>query len=159
MTFCPRCARRLAPREMEGRTRYACPDPSCAFVFYDNPLPVAAALVEHEGKVVLVRQHGWPEKWFGLVTGFIERGESAEDAALRELKEELGLDGHIESLIGVYPFAVRNELIVTFHVTAQGTIALGPELEAFKAVDPAELRAWPFGTGLAVQAWLDKRSR
>src|SRR5262249_55433593 len=71
--FCPRCATPLNPRQTGGRERLACPGPDCGFVFYDNPLPVVAGLVEHEGDVLLVRSVGWPESWYGLVTGFLER--------------------------------------------------------------------------------------
>jgi len=53
----------------------------------------------------------WPKSWFGLVTGFLERGESPEAGCLREVQEELGLDeAEIVSLIGVYEFTVRNEV-------------------------------------------------
>jgi NAD+ diphosphatase len=158
-TFCPRCARPLEPRSLAGVARLVCPDDGCGFTFYDNPLPVVAALVEHEGKVLLARAQGWPEHMFGLVTGFLERGETPEQGTLRELREELGLGGEIVRLIGVYPFLQRNELIVAYHVRAEGQVSLGEEISAIKAVDPDRLRGWPFGTGLAVQAWVDDRRK
>jgi NAD+ diphosphatase len=151
---CPRCATLLTNRETSGRSRAVCPAEGCGFVHWDNPLPVVAAIVEHDDGVLLVRNHGWPEKMFGLVTGFIERGESAEQAALRELKEELGLDGSIVRLIGVYPFEQRNELIVAYHVRASGAVTLGEELAGYKAIAREKLRPWDFGTGLAVRDWL-----
>lgn len=141
-------------REHAGRARSVCPAEGCGFVFWDNPLPVAAAVVEHDEGVLLVRNHGWPEKMFGLVTGFIERGESAEQATLRELREELGLEGEIVRLLGVYPFEQRNELIVAYHVRAHGPITLGEELAGYKAIAREKLRPWPFGTGLAVRDFL-----
>jgi NAD+ diphosphatase len=76
---------------------------------------------------------------------------------LRELEEELGLKGEVVSLVGAYSFEMRNELIIAYHVKASGTVALGDELEAYKAIDPDKLRAWPFGTGLAVSDWLERR--
>jgi ADP-ribose pyrophosphatase YjhB (NUDIX family) len=154
--YCPRCGKPLETRELTGRQRRVC-SATCGFVLYDNPTPVVAALVERAGKVLLVRNHGWPETWFGLVTGFLERDETPEAGTLRELKEELGLDGKIERLIGVYDFAQRNELIVAYHVRAEGPIALGAELEAFKEIDPTVLKPWPFGTGHAVSDWLAAR--
>src|SRR5690349_19892641 len=123
--FCPTCAKPLAESDYGGRSRLACPDPECGYVFWDSPLPVVAGLVELEGKVILIQNKGWPETWFGLVTGFLERGETAEQAVLRELKEELSLDGEVARLIGVYDFQMRNELIIAYHVRARGTIALG----------------------------------
>ncbi len=157
MKFCPRCATPLAPRAHAGRERLACPAEGCGFVFYDNPLPVVAALVEHEGEIVLTRQRGWPEGWFGLMAGFVERGEAPEAAVLRELDEELGLRGTIAGLIGVYGFARRNELIVAYHVLGEGEVRVGEELESIKRVRPERLRPWPFGTGLAVRDWLARR--
>lgn len=149
-----RCGAPLQKRETPDGTRYAC---ACGWIFYDNPLPVVAAIVEHEGEILLVRQRGWPEKWFGLVTGFLEKGEAPEAGVLRELREELGLDGEVESLIGAYGFEQRNELIVAYHVRASGEIRLGDELEAYKRVAVDKLRPWPFGTGLAVRDWLASR--
>lgn len=156
--FCPRCAAPLVTRPHHGRDRPLCETPGCGFVHWGNPTPVVAAIVEHEGDVLLARAKDWPEKMFGLVTGFLEAGESAEAGVLREVKEELGLDGEVVSLVGVYPFELRNELIVAFHVRAAGPVQLGEELAAIKRVSPEKLRAWPFGTGLAVQAWLDRRT-
>lgn len=155
--FCPRCATRLVERPHAGRPRRLCPSDACGWVHYDNPLPVVAAIVEHAGRILLVRSPGWPQKWFGLVTGFLERGETPEAAVLRELEEELGLSGEVVSLVGAYAFPERNELIVAYHVRATGEIKLGPELEAYRAVEPDRLRDWPFGTGLAVRDWLARR--
>lgn len=158
MRFCPRCATPLTPRPTEGRERLACPGPDCGFVFYDNPLPVVAGLVEHEGHVLLVRSVGWPESWYGLVTGFLERGEEPEAAILRELLEELGLEGRVVAPIGIYTFPARNELILAYHVEARGEVRLGKELAGMKRVLPEKLRAWDFGTGLAVRDWLARRT-
>jgi ADP-ribose pyrophosphatase YjhB (NUDIX family) len=158
MKYCPRCATLLEDRVLESRTRRACPSDGCGFIFYDNPTPVVAAIVEHDGEVVLVQNKGWPATWFGLVTGFLERDETPEDGALRELREELALDGDAPTLVGVYPFLERNELIVAYHVRARGEIRLGDELAAFKRVPIDKLRPWPFGTGHAVRDWLARRT-
>jgi NADH pyrophosphatase NudC (nudix superfamily) len=155
--FCPKCAKPLVDRSEEGRTRRACESAECGFVHYDNPTPVVAAIVEHEGDVILVRNKGWPEKWFGLVTGFLERGETPETGVLRELKEELGLDGQIVSFVGHYSFDQMNQLIIAYHVKASGAILVGEELAGFKRVSPEKLRPWPFGTGQAVADWLARR--
>jgi len=154
---CPRCATLLSTREFEGRERLACPAEGCGFVFYDNPLPVVAAIVEHPDGVILVRNHGWPEKMFGLVTGFLEKGESPEAATLRELREELGLAGEIVRLVGVYPFEQRNEVIIAYHVRASGAVQLGEEIAQYKFISREKLRPWPFGTGLAVSDWLAQK--
>jgi NAD+ diphosphatase len=160
--FCLRCGGALQPHEEEGRTRLRCE--ACSWVHYGNPTPVVAAIVEHrlegesEASVVLVRNHGWPEKWFGLVTGFLEANETPGEGVLRELKEELGLDGTVVSLVGVYAFPQRNELIVAYHVRATGEIVRGAELADHKRVPIEKVRPWPFGTGEALKDWLDRRA-
>jgi NADH pyrophosphatase NudC (nudix superfamily) len=152
--YCPQCTRELVTAELEGRERRRCPDEECGYVFWDNPTPIVAAIVEHEGAVVLARNHGWPEKMFGLVTGFLERDETPEDGVVREVKEELGLDARVVGMVGIYPFFQRNELILAYHLEAEGEIQLGEELASIKRVPPEKLRPWPFGTGLAVRDWL-----
>lgn len=159
-SFCVACGRPLAehrePLEPE-KVRLRCSEATCGWTFYDNPVPVVAALVEHEGEVVLVRNQGWPESWFGLVTGFLERGETPADAVLRELKEELGLDGELVSFIGSYGFPEMNQVILAWHVRATGTLVLGAELAAHKRVSFEKLRPWPMGTGKAVADFLARR--
>jgi NAD+ diphosphatase len=154
--FCPKCGAALEVKSQGGKERPVCGREGCGFVHWGNPTPVVAAIVEHEGQVLLARGRGWPDKLFGLVTGFLEAGETPEAGVLREVKEELGLDAEVVSLVGVYPFEMKNEVIIAFHVKASGAVTLSDELEAVKAVPPEKLRAWPFGTGLAVQAWLDR---
>lgn len=156
--FCPRCTAALETREIGGLPRRACPDANCGFVHWDNPAPVVAALVEHEGAIILARGAGWPEKMFGLITGFLERGEDPATAAAREVKEELDLDVVEHGLIGVYPFARRHEVIMAYHVAARGTVRLNEELVEFRRIAPDRLRDWDYGTGLAVRDWLRARS-
>ena len=156
--FCPRCAAALAERTLHGAPRRACPKEGCGFVHWNNPTPVVAAIVERQGAVLLARARDWPEKVFGLVTGFLEAGEAPEDGVRREVKEELGLDARVVSLVGVYTFVPRNELLVAYHLVAEGEVALGAELQAYKAVPVEKLRPWDFGTGLAVKAWLERRA-
>lgn len=134
--------------------RLAC---ACGFVHWDNPVPVVAAIVEHEGAVILARNKDWPEKMFGLVTGFLEKYETPEDGVKREVKEELDLDALDACFVGLYPFARRNELIIAYHVPAAGTVRLNVELAAYRRIAPEKLRPWDFGTGLAVADWLKRR--
>lgn len=155
--FCPRCATALGTRETGGLPRRACPGPDCGFVHWDNPAPVVAALVEHEGAIVLARGRGWPEKMFGLITGFLERDEDPAAAAAREVKEEIDLDVVEHRLIGVYPFPRRHEVIMAYHVMACGIIRLNEELVEFRRIAPDKLRDWDYGTGLAVRDWLRTR--
>lgn len=150
--YCPACAAPLAARADDARL--AC---ACGFVHWDNPVPVVAAIVEHDGAVILARNKDWPEKMFGLVAGFLEKDESPEDAVKREVKEELDLEPLAAHLVGLYPFAQRNELIIAYHVPAAGTVRLNEELADYRRIAPEKLRPWDFGTGLAVADWLKRR--
>jgi len=155
--FCPRCAAALELRLLGGLPRRVCPDDACGFVHWDNPAPVVAALVERAGMIVLARNHAWPEKTFGLITGFLERDEAPEQAVAREVKEELDLDAMAVDLIGVYPFAQKHEVIVAYHVVASGEIRLNEELAEVRLIALDKLRAWDSGTGFAVRDWLQRR--
>ena len=156
--YCPMCAAPLVERAdvgEAGKLRLACPDGH--WTHWDNPLPVLAALTEVEGRVLLARNAAWPEKMFGLVTGFMERGETPEQGVARELKEETGLDAHEIKLIGVYEFVRKNELIIAYHIQAAGEICLSQELAEYRLVAPERLRPWRAGTGYAVADWMRAR--
>ena len=127
--YCPVCGAPLAPYRVSGEPHAAC-SAGCGFIHYDNPVPVLAAVVEHEGLIVLARNVAWPASWYGLITGFLEMGERPEEGVLREVKEELNLDASAPTLIGVYPFA---------------------------RIPPEKLRTWPAGTGEALRDWLRSR--
>jgi NADH pyrophosphatase NudC (nudix superfamily) len=159
MKYCPKCGQELVLAEVDGVERLKCPSQRCDYVFWNNPIPTVAGVVEYQDKVVLVRQKGWPEKWHGLVTGFLEKGEAPEQGMLRELDEELGLKGDIVEFIGVYSFFELNQLILAYHLKAWGEIRLGDELESYKLIPPGKLRPWSLGTGPALRDWLNARKK
>lgn len=151
--WCPCCAAPLALVERDGVRRLACT--RCDFVHWENPTPVVAAIVEHEGCIVLGRNALWPAGMFALITGFMERSDSSpRAAALREVKEELNLDGEIAGFVGHYRFERMNQLIIAFHVRAQGQIRLDPELVEYRLCAPESLRPWPGATGSALRDWM-----
>ncbi len=156
--FCPQCGSGLVARDTGGVSRPACPVEACGFVVWDNPVPVIAAIVETAGRIVLARNVAWPEKVFGLVTGYLERDEAPEAAVAREVGEELGLRATSVKLVGLYPFAEKNQLIIAYHVIADGRIDLNEELAEVRLIDPDKLKAWDFGTGPAVRDWLATRA-
>jgi NADH pyrophosphatase NudC (nudix superfamily) len=153
--FCPVCATPLARQALGERERATCP--TCGWVHWDNPTPVVAALVEYGGKVLLARNRAWPDKMFALVTGFLERDETPSQAVAREVAEETALATTSATLIGVYEFKRKNEVIIAYHVVAEGEIRLGEELVDYRLIEPARLRPWPLGTGLAMADWMRAR--
>ena len=155
--FCPQCARPLESFETGGRMRLVCADPKCGFVHWDNPTPVVAAIVEHEGAIVLARNVAWPPEWYALITGFLERGEDPVTGVLREVKEELDLDADTANFVGLYEFHRMNQLIIAYHVPARGTIKLNEELVDHKHVPFDQATYWAAGTGYALRDWLRSR--
>lgn len=158
MKFCPQCGSELIEMKHDDRPRIVCPDlAACGYVFWNNPTPVVGAIVEHEGDIILARNAAWPQEWYAIITGFLEKGESAEHGILREVKEELNLDGEIVEFVGVYDFFQMNQLILVYHVKAVGEIKLSEELLDYRRYKDHEIKPWPMGTGQAVKTWQNKR--
>ena len=157
MKYCPQCSSKLSQRLIDGRHYDACPNEECVFINYDNPTPVVAAIIEVDGYVLLVHNVGWPPKMYGLVSGFLEKGESPGTAIQREIKEETNLDTDTVNLVGIYAFEQMNQVIIAYHATCKGKIELNEELDEYKKIDVDKLVPWSFGTGLAVKDWLDSR--
>lgn len=154
--YCPQCGTAM-PAEKESPL--SCPAADCGFVHYNNPTPIVAAIVEVTGGVVLAHDRRWPPGLFGLVTGFIEAGESPHEAVQREAREELGLSVALGQLIGAYGFAYMNQVIVAYHLNGAGAITLSDELDDYRVIPVEQLRPWSFGTGPAVRDWLDQRGQ
>lgn len=142
-----------------GRDRLMCPDGQCGFVHWNNPIPVVAAIVEHDDHVVLVRNVGWPEHWYGLVTGFLESNEMPEEGILREIEEEIGLAAEMQSYVGMYEFYRRNQLIIAYHVTvdSKDVKLCEEEIADHKWVHVEQVKPWTAGTGKALRDWLRLR--
>lgn len=151
--FCPQCATPLTPRDHEGISRLSCP--RCDYVYWNNPTPVVAAIVEHQGQIVLARNALWPPEMFALVTGFLEHDDpDLASGVLREVEEELGLRGEVAAFVGHYAFPRMNQLIIAYHVIAHGEIKLDAELAESRHVPFNQLRPWPGATGDALRDWM-----
>jgi 8-oxo-dGTP diphosphatase len=119
--YCPRCGTLMERRVVDDREREVCP--ACGFIFYRNPVPAVGVVVALEGKVVLVRRRYEPRAGcWALPAGFMELGESAEDAAIRECHEETGLLVRVDHLLGVYSYGEgqRTGLLIIYAATATG---------------------------------------
>lgn len=123
------------------RERPTCP--ACGFVFYFNPVVGAGMLVETGGRVVLVRRGVEPKKGqWSLPSGYVEANERAEDAAVRETREETGLEVEIDEMLGVYSFGREPQtgvLILYSGHTTGGKLRAGDDAQEVRTFAPEEL--------------------
>lgn len=85
--FCSTCGAATLP-EKAGWARRC---DACAAEHFPRVDPVVIMLAEHRGRVLLGRQHGWPEGRYSALAGFVEPGETIEEAVMREIAEEAGV--------------------------------------------------------------------
>ena len=160
--FCPNCATPLAlvsSLEDGGhKERLRCP--ACGWTHWNNPTPVLAAVIEcadRNGQLLLARNAAWSGRMFGLITGFMEAGETPEEGIAREVAEETSLQVDALKLIGVYDFQRMNQVLICYHALAHGEVTLSPELAEYRLYTPETVRCWPAGTGFALADWLRSR--
>jgi len=121
---------KLGQRPIEGVKRLFCSE--CGWVNYENPLPSSAAFVRNDNREILLVKRGVePGKGeWALPSGFIEVDETPARACVRELKEETGLDGRIQRLLGVYSqksTMYKNVIIIAYLVKAGGLLIPGSD--------------------------------
>ena len=135
---CLYCGGEITKKSEDGVLRDFCP--CCNSYFYENPLPVVSTIVESSRQILLVKRGRAPSKglWC-LPSGFAEAGESIEEAALRELKEETGIKGKIIKLLDVDSYKSRfyGDLLFLTFVAEQsgGKLCAGD--------DCSQARFWP----------------
>lgn len=99
--FCPRCGAPLVTEVVDERPRQVCPD--CGWVHWRNAKPCAGALVVRNGKVLLVRRIIEPFLgYWDIPGGFCEADEHPAEAAIRETREETGLEIELTGLLGLW---------------------------------------------------------
>lgn len=128
---CPVCTGDTQPRF--GGIQRTCLD--CSAEHFPRTDPVAIALVVKGDRCLLGRGPGWPEKMFSALAGFIEPGESLEEATRREVKEEAGIDVGEVRYVASQPWPFPSSLMI-------GCIGTGESEEI--TVDRTELQdaAW-----------------
>ena len=98
--YCPFCGTHLTLNEKGGKQRPECSN--CDFVQFQNPSPGVVVVIEKDGDVLLgKRSGGYGKGKWGLPQGYIEFEEDFLTAAVREVKEETGLDVEIKSVLNV----------------------------------------------------------
>jgi ADP-ribose pyrophosphatase YjhB (NUDIX family) len=114
---------------------------ACAFVFFLDPKVAAGVVFSYDGGVLLVQRAIHPSygKWV-FPGGYVDRGETLESAALREVREESGLVVCLTRLLGVYSFPDNPVIVVAYagDVTG-GSLTIDDESLAVRTFPPAEI--------------------
>jgi 8-oxo-dGTP diphosphatase len=124
LNFCQQCGHRLSEKEVEGKMRPCCIE--CGFIVYLDPKVATAVLISMDDKLVLVKRGVEPAlgHW-AFPSGYVDRGEVVESAAIREAREETGLDIELDGFVGIY--SQENSRVVLVVYSARG---VGGSLEA-----------------------------
>ena len=134
--FCPRCGGPLERRVLKATEPERPVCTRCGFVFYLDPkIAVGTIIRSQSGRIVLVRRAIEPGygKWV-FPGGYVDRGEPLTSAAIREAREECGLDVRLDGLVNIYSYSGRAPVIVVYAATAVGG-ALGVDDEGLEVME------------------------
>jgi ADP-ribose pyrophosphatase YjhB (NUDIX family) len=134
--FCPRCAHALERRRLKKSEPERLVCPLCSFVFYVDPkIAVGTIIRTATSRLVLLKRAIEPGygKWV-FPGGYVDRGEPLTMAAIREAREESGLEIRLDSLVNIYSYAGRAPVIVVYAATALSG-ALTPDDESLEVAE------------------------
>jgi ADP-ribose pyrophosphatase YjhB (NUDIX family) len=139
--FCPRCAGTLGSRVLKQgeRPRLVCD--ACSFIFYLDPKVAACTICLVDGGIVLLRRGIEPShgKWV-FPGGFVDRGESVADAAVRETLEEVCLKVSLTGILDAYSFPGSEVVVVVYAAdVVGGALEVGDEALEVRAFRPEDL--------------------
>jgi NAD+ diphosphatase len=137
--FCANCGARTAPHHAGWARRC----PMCNTEHYPRTDPVVIMLAEYEDRVLIGRQAAFPPGRYSALAGFVEVGESIEEAVARELQEEAGVVATGVRYIASQPWPFPSQLMVACIASvADDVVTLDlAELEDAKWVSRAEVAA------------------
>ena len=117
--FCQQCGSELVQKQIEGAARPYCE--RCGSPVFFDPKLAAVVLTDMDGKLLMVRRGVEPQmgRW-AFPSGYVDRGESVETAARREVLEETGMIVDIDRLLGVYSADGRDVVLVAFAARVTG---------------------------------------
>lgn len=128
--FCGRCA--VATRALPEERARTCP--RCDAVFHPRVAPAMIVLVEKAGRILLARGPHFPPRLYGAIAGFVETGESLEEAAAREVREEVGIEITNLRYFGSQPWPFGRSLMIAFFADYAGG-ELCPDAREIVAAD------------------------
>ena len=129
----------------------------------DHPFLTVDGILVHDRKVVAILRRNEPFRGMpALPGGFIELGERAEDAVVREVREETGLETRVVRLVGVYSDPARDPrghvVSIVYEVErVSGALRAGTDAEAVVLLDPFRPPAMAFDHVRILEAWRGRR--
>ena len=158
INFCQRCGSELVETTVSVHGRPSCP--RCGYVVYLDPKLAAVSLVSVDSKLVLVRRAIEPKMGFwSYPGGYVDRGETVEDAAIREVKEETNLDIELTGFIGLYSSSDRPVVVAVYSaIVVGGDLSAGEEVQEAGLFDPSNVPDMPFHHDYEILAdWSSKQ--
>ena len=116
--FCGVCGSPTESREAGHMRR--CTNPACAAEHHPRTDPAVIMRVEHQGRILLGRQKQWPVGMHSVLAGFVEPGESLEDAVRREVAEEVALQLTEVNYHSSQPWPFPSSIMLGFTAIAEG---------------------------------------
>lgn len=111
--YCPRCATPLVEKYVYNATRASCPQ--CGFILFLEPKVVTVVVIQRGDSVLLGRRNMEPARgMWSFVSGYVDRGEKVEEAAVREVKEETNLDVMLDRLLGVFSERGNPHIVIAY---------------------------------------------
>jgi NAD+ diphosphatase len=137
--FCGRCGARTQVEE--GGHVMGCTNPKCAAKHFPRTDPATIMLVGDGEKCLLGRQASWPAGVYSTLAGFVESGETLEEAVFREVKEESGVEVKNIRYFGSQPWPFPQSLMLGFFAEATNReLSCGSELEDVRWFTVSEAR-------------------
>jgi 8-oxo-dGTP diphosphatase len=114
--YCPYCATPLVEKHIYNALRSTCP--KCGFVHFLEPKLVTVVLVQYRGMYLLGKRKMNPAiGCWSFISGYVDRGEKIEEAAVREVKEETNLDVQLEQFIGIFSERDNPNVVVAYRAS------------------------------------------
>jgi NAD+ diphosphatase len=114
--FCANCGNRTQIREA-GYSRRC---PNCGAHHFPRTDPVVIMTVEHDRRMLLGHRTGWPEGRYSILAGFVSPGEAAEEAVVREVREESGILARDPRFVSSQPWPFPSSLMLGFEARSDG---------------------------------------
>ncbi len=155
MRYCPQCTTALDLQQIAGRQRPHCS--KCGYTYFEDPKVAVGVVATKEGRILLIQRNHEPKmgEW-SFPSGFVDAGERVEEAAIREVREEAGVEVTLQGLLGVYSRSGERVIFIAYAGEVVGGEAMpGDEAIAVEYFEPHNMPAPAFPhDGQIVLDWL-----